>query len=122
MTKKLSRHKYFKDQPEFDADNHRLFVQHLKNCDGLRPIVVEFIHRMRELMKDEQIALEKDGMASKWISSSLLKFSHRMLYQPSTLALIGEINPASFENDFSLFDKKFHYFFIPFPILYTCHL
>jgi cytochrome P450 len=66
-------------------------------------------------MKNEQEKLHKDGRTSEWISSDLLKFSHHMLYQPSTLALIGEIDPASLEKDFSLFDKSFHYFFIPFP-------
>ncbi len=44
-------------------------------------------------------------MASKWISTGLLKFSHQMLYQPSTLALLGEIDPALLENDFSLFEQ-----------------
>ncbi|CAF1349986.1 unnamed protein product [Didymodactylos carnosus] len=100
---------------KFDADGHRLYVQHLKNRDGLRPMVVEFVRRTRKLMKNEKVALEKNGTVLNWISSGLLEFSHHMLYQPSTLALIGEIDPSSLENDFRVFDKSFHYFIIPFP-------
>ena len=113
--KKTIKYKYFADQPEFDADAHRLYVQHLKNRDGLLPMVVEFVRRTRELMQNEKVALEKSGTPSKWISSGLLDFSHRMLYQPSTLALIGDIDPQSLESDFQAFDKKFHYFALPLP-------
>ena len=78
-------------------------------------MVVEFVHRMRELMKNDKIALEKNGSTSDWTSTGLLKFSHRMLYQPSTLALIGDIDPAAIEKDFLLFDQHFHYFVVPLP-------
>ncbi len=115
--REIRKYKYFQDQPEFDADAHRLYVQHLKNRDGLRPMVVEFVRRMRELMKNEKTKFEKNGTVSKWTSSGLLGFSHRMLYQPSTLALIGEIDPVSLESDFNLFDKSFHYFYLPIPRL-----
>jgi len=102
-------------QSEFDEDTHRLYVLHLKNRDGLHSIVAEFLNRIRQLMTNDKEEIEKNGDVSKWISCGLLELSHHMLYQPSTLALIGEINPASLENDFSTFDKNFHYFFIPFP-------
>jgi cholesterol 7alpha-monooxygenase/oxysterol 7-alpha-hydroxylase len=78
-------------------------------------MVVEFIRRTRESMKNDKAELEKNGTLFKWMPSGLLKFSHHMLYEPSTLALIGDINPASIESDFSLFDKNFHYFFLPLP-------
>ena len=78
-------------------------------------MVIEFVHRMRELMMNEKTALENHGSATKWMPSTLLELSHRMLYEPSTLALIGEIDPRSIESDFRLFDKKFHWFFMPLP-------
>ena len=89
----------------------------MKNRDGLHTIVAEFLNRMRQLMINDKTK----GNSSKWTSSGLLELSHHMLYEPSTLALIGEINPSSLENDFSTFDKKFHYFFLPFPQwIYSC--
>lgn len=106
---------YSIDQPEFDEDSHRLYVIHLKNRDGLHAIVAEFLNRMRQLMRNDQMEIEKKNTSSKWISTGLLELSHHMLYQSSTLALIGEINPAALENDFNIFDKNFHYFFVPFP-------
>ena len=66
-------------------------------------------------MKNEKMELEKKGSTSDWISNGLLKFSHHMLYQPSTLALVGEIDLVSIEKDFILFDQKFHYFGVPMP-------
>src|SRR5256885_532322 len=78
-------------------------------------MIVEFLRRTRELMKDDKIELKKSGTVSKWIPTDLLKFSHHMLYQPSTLALFGEIDPASLASDFRLFDKNVHYFVLPLP-------
>jgi cytochrome P450 len=66
-------------------------------------------------MQREKKTLENNGTISEWISSGLLEFSHRMIFQPSTLALFGEINPASLESDFRLFDDKFHYFSAALP-------
>ena len=109
------KYKYFKVQPEYAADKHRLYVQHLKNRDGLRPMIVEFVRRTRQLMNSDKAAFAKEGTTSQWISTGLLKLSHHMLYQPSTLALIGDIDPSSLESDFRLFDSKFHYYIIPFP-------
>jgi cytochrome P450 len=66
-------------------------------------------------MKNDKAELEKNGTLLKWIPSGLLKLSHHMVYQPSTLALMGDVDPASFESDFCLFDKSFHYFFLRLP-------
>ncbi|CAF1185600.1 unnamed protein product [Adineta steineri] len=105
----------FHGRSDYDADTHRLYIQHLKNREGLRPIVTQFVRQMRELIKNDKTILEKNGNTSEWISSGLLEFSHHMLYQPSTVALIGDTNPLDAEDDFRLFDTKFHYFLIPFP-------
>jgi hypothetical protein len=73
-------------------------------------MIVEFVRQIRGLMQREKATLENNGTISEWISSGLLEFSHRMIFQPSTLALFGEMNPLSLESDFLLFDDKFHYF------------
>ncbi|CAF1142785.1 unnamed protein product, partial [Adineta ricciae] len=113
----------FLDHPELDPDTHRLYVQHLKNRDGLHPMVVEFVRRMYEAMRNDKVSLEKNHSASKWISTGLLELSHRMLFRPSTVALFGDIDTAALEQHFRLFDNKFHYFFIPFPKwVYSCFL
>jgi cytochrome P450 len=78
-------------------------------------MVVEFVRRIRELMQYEKATLKNNGTLSKWQSSGLLEFSHRMIYQSSTLSLFGEMNPLSIEEDFRLFDDNFHYFMIPLP-------
>jgi hypothetical protein len=53
----------------------------------------------------------KNGTISEWASYGLLEFNHRMIFQPSTLALFGELEPPlSFENDFRLFNNNFHHF------------
>ena len=59
--------------------------------------------------------LEKKGTMSEWLSTGLFEFSHHMIYQPSTLSLIGDIDPGSLEKDFCLFDKNFHNFLFPLP-------
>jgi hypothetical protein len=61
-------------------------------------------------MQCEKAILKNNGTISEWIPSGLLKFSHHMIYQPSTLALFGEIEPLSIEDDFRLLDDSFHYF------------
>jgi cytochrome P450 len=91
------------DHPEFDAEAHRQYTQYLQNRDGLRPTIVEFVRRLRELMQHEKSTLE-----SKWIPIGLLELSHRMIFQPSTLALFGEIDPLSLEKDFHILDDKIH--------------
>jgi hypothetical protein len=48
--------------------------------------------------------------SSEWIRSGLLEFSHRMIFQPSTLALFSEIELLSLEKDFHLFDNNIYYF------------
>jgi cytochrome P450 len=78
-------------------------------------MIAAFIQRARQLMKNDKAASEKDGVEPKWISTGILKFSHHMLYAPSTLALIGDIDPSALESDFHLFDNAFHFFVIPFP-------
>jgi len=98
-----------------EKDLHRQYIQYLKNRDDLRPLIVGFVRRLRESMKSEKAVLEKNGTLSEWISCGLLEFSHRMIFQPSTLALFGEINPRSLENDFRLFDDNFHHFSAAFP-------
>jgi hypothetical protein len=52
--------------------------------------------------------LEKNATISDWIPCGLLEFSHRIIFQPSTLALFGE-------KDFRLFDDNFHHFSAAFP-------
>lgn len=81
----------------------------------MRSMDVEFVRRLRELMKNEKMALEKENSTSDWISNGLFEFSHRMLYQLSTLALIGEIDLTAIEKDFLLFDQKFYYFAVSLP-------
>ena len=98
------------DYPDFDAEVHRQYVQYLKNRDGLRPMIVEFVRRIRQQMHVEKATLKKNNADLEWMPSGLLALSHRMIYQPSTLALFGEIDPHDLENDFRLFDDKIHYF------------
>ncbi|UJR16912.1 hypothetical protein I4U23_003810 [Adineta vaga] len=100
---------------ELDVETHRLYIQHLKNRDGLHPMVVEFVRRMRNLMKTGKESFENNHSTSKWTSTGLLELSHRMLFQPSTLALFGDINTSVLEKHFRLFDDKFHYFYLPLP-------
>lgn len=83
----------------------------MKNRDGLRPIILEFVRRLRELFHHEKVA-SKDNT---WIQSGLLQLSHRMIYQPSTLSLFGEIDTHSIEKDFQRFDSNFHYFYANIP-------
>jgi cytochrome P450 len=78
-------------------------------------MIVEFVRRLRDMMRTEKTTLQKSGTISDWIPSGLLEFSHRMIFQPSTLALYGEINPLSLEKDFRLFDDQFHYFSAAIP-------
>jgi len=78
-------------------------------------MIIEFGRRLRESMKNEKVILETNGTISNWISTGLLKFSHRMIFQPSIFALFGEINPSSLENDFRLFDDSFHHFSAALP-------
>jgi cytochrome P450 len=99
-----------KDHPEFNTEAHRQFTQYLKNRDGLRSLIVGFVRRLHEQMQHEKATLENNGTISEWIPTGLLQFSHHMIFQPSTLALFGEVNPLSLESDFRLFDDKFHYF------------
>ena len=105
----------FPGDPEFDAEARRHYVQYLKNRDGLRPLVVEFIRRICDWIKNDKAALEKNGTLSEWKTCGLFEFSHRMIFQPSTLALFGEIDPASLERDFRLFDDNFHHFSAALP-------
>jgi cytochrome P450 len=66
-------------------------------------------------MQHEKMILENNGTISEWIPSHLLELSHRMIFQPSTLALFGEIDPLSLEKDLRLFDDKFYYFLANLP-------
>jgi hypothetical protein len=73
-------------------------------------MVVNFVRRLRELMQHEKSKLESNDSLSEWIPTGLLELSHRMIYQPSTLTLFGEIDPSSLEKDFQIFDNKIQYF------------
>lgn len=94
---------------------HRQLNQYLKNRDGLRPMIVEFTRRIRQQMQGEKATLKKNGTNSEWIPSGLLALSHRMIFQPSTLALFGEIELNDLEKNFCLFDDKFHIFAASIP-------
>ncbi|CAF3241164.1 unnamed protein product [Rotaria sp. Silwood2] len=72
-------------------------------------MVIEFAKRLRTLMIRERQAIKSSNTLSEWISTGLLALSHRMLFEPSTLALFGEVDPLSIEYDFDLFDSKIHY-------------
>ncbi|CAF1047307.1 unnamed protein product [Didymodactylos carnosus] len=61
-------------------------------------------------MQNEKATLVNDSIMCQWTQSGLLEFSHRMIFQPMTFALFGEIDPHSLETDFRLFDDKIHYF------------
>ncbi|CAF3473304.1 unnamed protein product [Rotaria socialis] len=95
---------------QLNIEVHRYYTRYLKNRDRLQPIIVEFVLNLRKLMMHERMALKNSKNLSEWISTDLITFSHRMLFEPSSLALFGEINPLSIENDFRLFDQKIHYF------------
>ena len=73
-------------------------------------MIVEFVRRIRQLLHTEKATLKKNGAILEWIPSGLLALCHRMIFQPSTLALFGEIELDELENDFRLFDNKLHYF------------
>ncbi len=77
--------------------------------------MVEFFRRLCDLMKSEKATLEKNGTLTEWKTCGLFEFSHRMIFQSSTLALFGEIDPASLEKDFRLFDDNFHHFSAALP-------
>jgi len=49
------------------------------------------------------------------MSSGILELGRRMLYEPSSIALFGEIDPLSIEGDFRRFDSKLHLFAATFP-------
>jgi cytochrome P450 len=84
-------------------------------------MVVEFVRRICDLMRCEKLTLQNSGKILEWIPSGLLEFSHRMIFEPSTLALFGEIDPLSLEKDFRLFDNNFHYFAASLPRwIYPC--
>lgn len=121
IIEKNPKYQYFKDHPEFDTESHRQYIQYFKTHDSLQPLIVKFIRQIRELMKTEKVVLEKNGTLSEWISCGLLEFSHRMIFQPSTLTLFGEINPLSFEKEFLIFDNNFHHFSTALPRwIYSC--
>jgi cytochrome P450 len=106
---------FFEEHPDFDVEAHRQYVQYLKNRDGLRPLIIEFVRRIREQMQREKETLKSNGTISEWIPNGLLELSHRMIFQPSTIALFGEIEPLSLEKDYQLFDNSFHYFYADIP-------
>lgn len=87
----------------------------MKNRDGLRPLIAGFIHRLRQSLQQEKVTLKSTSDTASWTKIGLLELSHRMIYQPSTLALFGEINPSSIEKDFQQFDEHFHYFYANIP-------
>ena len=117
MQKIVQRNLYFfySDHQDFNTEGHRQYRQYLKNKDGLQMLITEFVRRLRDQMYNENMRLNKIDNTSEWISVGLLELSHRLIFEPSTLALFGEINPASLENDFRLFDDNFHYFSSGFP-------
>ena len=101
--------------------SRRHYVQYLKNRDGLRPLIVEFLRRISDQMKDEKALLEKNGTLTEWKSSGLFELSHQMIYQSSTWALFGEIDVVALEKDFRLFDDNFHHFSAGLPHwIYSC--
>lgn len=106
---------FFLEHPDFDVEAHRQYTQYLKNRDGLQLVLTEFVRRLRDQMYDEKIKLKKTDHISEWMSIGLLELSRRLIFEPSTLALFGEIDPISLENDFRLFDDSFHYFSSGFP-------
>ena len=61
-------------------------------------------------MQQERVTLKNNGALSNWTTSGLLELSHRMIYQPSTRTLFGQVNALSLENDFRLFDNNIHYY------------
>ena len=90
-------------------------TQCLKNRDALRPIIFEFVRRIRQQMHVEKATLKKNGAILEWIPSGLLALSHRMIFQSSTSALFGDIELHDLEKNFCLFDDKFHYFAASIP-------
>lgn len=106
----LKKSRYLKGHPEFDTEVHRQYVQYLRNRDGLRPLIGKFIRRLRDQMKNEKATLVNANITWQWTQCGLLEFSHRMIFQPLTFALFGEINPLSLDTDFRLFNDKIHYF------------
>ncbi len=45
---------FFEAQSEFDAEAHRQVTQYLKNLDGVRTLIIEFVRRIREQMQCEK--------------------------------------------------------------------
>ena len=105
----------FEDDADFLTESRRHYVQYLKHRDGLRPLIVEFSRRLCERLTNERMILENNDTLSQWQTCGLFELSHRMIYQPSTLALFGEIDATSIEKDFRLFDDSFHHFSAAFP-------
>ena len=103
------------DHPDFNDEGHRQYVQYLKNHNGLQPLINEFVRHLHQQMLDEKMKLEKTNKTSEWISTGLLELSYRLIFESSTVALFGEVDPKSLEKDFHLFDDNFHYFSSGFP-------
>ena len=61
-------------------------------------------------MRSEKKRIAINGNRSQWIKTGLFELSNSMIYRCSTLALFGEIDPISLENDFQLLDDSFQYF------------
>ena len=78
-------------------------------------MIIEFARRIRQLMQAEKTTLKTNGAILDWIPSGLLALSHRMIFQPSTQALFGEIELDELEQDFRVFDDTVHYFGLRIP-------
>jgi hypothetical protein len=78
----------------------------MPNREDLNSLVAKFIRRLYDWMKCEK----NNSNLSEWKTCDLFEFSHRMIFQSSTLTLFGEIDPVSLEKDFRLFDDNFHHF------------
>lgn len=83
----------------------------MQNSDGLNPLTIRFVQCARDLLINDRKLLS-DG---QWSETGLFEFSRKMIYEPSSRALFGDIHPNLIENSYRVFDKKVHHFAASLP-------
>ena len=108
--------RYVSGHPEMDMQLHRFYTPYLQNDSGLCPLVIQFVRRLRDVMRCDKMTLK-----SNWVKTGLLQLSHVMLFEPSSRTLFDDIDLSSRENDFRLLDRNIHFLLSLFPDwIYRC--